>query len=282
MRFAIIAERRYLGQRMPAALLPAILNAGHSADIICSDDQLWDFPSHLPSFDAYDGVIARDRSLLGLFLLAWAERSGVPVVNPRAAIEGVRNKAEMAATLAADGIAMPPTIVCRRVDQLEQLPDAFFPLVLKPNIGDNGNGIQIVTAQNVSGVQLRHGSLILAQKFVPNDGFDLKLYVAGESVWAVRKPNLWCSSGGSVPSPIRLNEQMRALALRCGKALGLEVYGVDALPDPGGLQVLEVNEFPNFSGVAEAPEAVANVLIARAGQHQRCAVSTGESRVGGP
>jgi len=268
MRFAIIAERRYLGQRMPGALLPAIRQAGHSADIICSDDEVCDFPSHLPAFDSYDAVISRDRSLVGLFLLAWAERSGVPAVNSRAAIEGVRNKAEMTATLAAAGIPMPATVVCRSLDQLQQLPDSFFPLVLKPNFGDNGNGIQVVSAEDIARITPRDRSVILAQKFVPNDGFDFKLYVAGERVWSVRKPNLWSANTSSVPFPVPVDEEMHSLALRCGKALALEVYGVDTLPGPHGFQVLEVNEFPNFSGIAEAPRAVADVLIASAARRR--------------
>jgi ribosomal protein S6--L-glutamate ligase len=268
MRFAIIAERRYLRQRMPRALLPAISRAGHRAVIICSDDEVWDFPSRLPTFDTYDAVISRDRSLVGLVLLTCAERSGVPAVNSRAAIEGVRNKAEMAATLAAAGIPMPQTIVCRSLDQLTKFPDSYFPLVLKPNFGDNGNGLQIVSAKDITRIRPRDRSLVLAQKLVPNDGFDVKLYVAGKQVWAVRKPNVWCIDNNRVPVHIPLTQEMRALALRCGRAVGLEVYGVDALPGPQGMLVLEVNEFPNFSDIAEAPQALADVLIAAAGRHR--------------
>jgi ribosomal protein S6--L-glutamate ligase len=265
MRFAIIAERRYLGQRMPAELLRALLEAGYSADIICSDDVVCDFRSGTPSFDTYDLVIARDRSLVGLSLLAWAEKAGGSVVNSRVAIEGVRNKAEMTATLFASGIPMPPTVVCRSADQLKSLADSYFPLVLKPNFGDNGNGVHVIRAGDLRQVKSRDSSVVLAQTFVPNDGFDLKLYVAGTRVWAVRKPNLWSSTNGhGQVSQVPVDEEMRSLALRCGAALGLEVYGVDTLPGPQGIQVIEVNEFPNFSGIVEAPRVLADFLAMKA------------------
>lgn len=264
MRFAIIAERRYLRQRMPGELLTALIRSGHRADVICSDEVVCDFRSHLP-FDTYDIVISRDRSLIGLVLLACAERAGIPAVNSRAAIEGVRNKAEMTAALAASGIPMPQTVVCRTLHQLQHLPDSFFPVVVKPNFGDNGRGIRLVSAADIPRIRSYDRSVVLAQKFVPNDGFDLKLYVAGARVWAVRKPNVWSSNNDHNASlPVPVDEEMRSLALRCGEALALAVYGVDTLRGPDGMQVLEVNEFPNFSGIAEAPEAVADLLIERA------------------
>lgn len=267
MRFSIIAETRYLGQRMPGSLHRTLLEAGHCADIICSDDAVCDFRSRMPFFDGYDAAISRDRSLIGLFLLAWAEKLGIAVINSRAAIEGVRNKAEMTATLAASGIPIPLTIICRGPDQLKSLPDSYFPLVLKPNFGDNGNGIRVVTSEDVGRIKFRDASVLLAQKYVPNDGLDLKLYVAGDRVWAVRKPNIWTSNNGhSHVSQVPVDEDMRTLAVRCGAALGLEVYGVDALPGPSGIQVIEVNEFPNFTGIDEAPRVVADLLIKRARQ----------------
>jgi ribosomal protein S6--L-glutamate ligase len=267
MRFAIITEGRYLVQRMPRQLLPPLLQAGHRVDIFCSDDEVFDFPSHLRSFARYHAVIARDRSIIGLFWLAWAEKAGVPAVNTRTVIEGVRNKAEMTATLAAAGVPMPPTVVCRRPDQLARLPASFFPLVLKPNFGDNGHEIQLVFANDIPRIKAVDHSVVLAQKFLPNDGFDIKLYVAGEKVWAVRKPNLLSPESDSAEvSLVTVNEEMRSLALRCGAALGLDVYGVDALPGHDGLKVLEVNEFPNFSGIDEAPRLVADLLIKKARQ----------------
>ena len=53
------------------------------------------------------------------------------------------------------------------------------------------------------------------------------------------------------------------LALRCGQVFGLEIYGVDAIETAEGVAVIEVNEFPNFTGVAEAPRHIAEHVLAR-------------------
>jgi ribosomal protein S6--L-glutamate ligase len=268
MRFAIIAEGRYLNQRMPLALVRELQNKGHTADVIRSDDQVCELGSPPFQFGSYDSVMCRDRSIMGLFLLALAERSGVRAINSRAAIEGVRNKSEMSAALVAGGIPMPETVVCAGLRQLQGLHYSFYPFVLKPNFGDNGNGILLVrTPDDLPGAASEYGSIALAQEFVPNDGYDLKLYVAGESVWAVRKANIWAGIGNGVGSElVPVDDEMRCLALRCGRLLDLEVYGVDTLPTAEGLKVLEVNEFPNFTGIDDAPAVLADLLVAKAAQ----------------
>lgn len=255
---------------MPRDVISYLQQAGHEADITCSDGRLFDFALADPLlFQTCDAVISRDRSLMGLFLLAWAEERGVLCVNPRAAIERVRNKAEMTATLTAASIPMPQTVVCSTIEQLRRLPASFFPFLVKPNFGDNAEGIQLIRDRaDLARIRRCDDSVVLLQRFVPNDGFDLKLYVAGERVWAVRKvsPLLRCDQSKCTEVP--LNREMRSVALQCGRVLGLDVYGVDALPTSDGIQVLEVNEFPNFTGVAEAPQAVANILLARGSERR--------------
>lgn len=258
---------------MPWDVISYLQHAGHEVDIACSDGRLFDFASaDSLTFQACDAVISRDRSLMGLFLLAWAEELGVLSVNPRAAIERVRNKAEMTAALTAAGIPMPETIVCRTTEQLWDVPPFFFPFVVKPNFGDNAAGIQLVRDRDdLARISSSDDSVVLLQKFVPNDGFDLKLYVAGERVWAVRKASPMLQRAQSKCSEVLLDREMRSIALRCGRVLGLDVFGVDTLPTSDGMQVLEVNEFPNFTGVAEAPQAVANLLLTR-GSERRAAM----------
>jgi ribosomal protein S6--L-glutamate ligase len=52
------------------------------------------------------------------------------------------------------------------------------------------------------------------------------------------------------------------LVLRTGKAFGLDIYGVDVLATPDGPVVVDVNAFPGFRGVAEAPAALAEFTAA--------------------
>jgi ribosomal protein S6--L-glutamate ligase len=159
--------------------------------------------------------------------------------------------------------------VCSTIEELRRLPACFFPFLAKPNFGDNADGIQLIRDRDDLGrIRSTADSVVLLQRFVPNDGFDLKLYVAGERVWAVRKVSPLLRCGQSKCSEVPLSREMRSIALRCGHVLGLDVYGVDALPTSDGIRVLEVNEFPNFTGVAEAPQAVADLLLARGSERR--------------
>jgi ribosomal protein S6--L-glutamate ligase len=51
------------------------------------------------------------------------------------------------------------------------------------------------------------------------------------------------------------------LAVICGEAFGLSLYGVDVLETPEGPVVVDVNEFPNYTGVDEAPAAIGAFLV---------------------
>ena len=63
-----------------------------------------------------------------------------------------------------------------------------------------------------------------------------------------------------------LAPEVRRAALACGRALGLELYGVDVLVAGERFCVVDVNAFPGYKGVAEAPRQLAAYLYARARQ----------------
>ncbi len=59
---------------------------------------------------------------------------------------------------------------------------------------------------------------------------------------------------------------IRAAALAAGRAMGLEIYGVDFLrsPDTDEFWVVDVNAFPSYKGIAGATERIADLLLTRA------------------
>jgi glutathione synthase/RimK-type ligase-like ATP-grasp enzyme len=60
------------------------------------------------------------------------------------------------------------------------------------------------------------------------------------------------------PERIELTPELEELARACG-----ELYGVDVLVSPDGPLVVDVNEFPNYTGVEEAPVAIAELVCSR-------------------
>jgi glutathione synthase/RimK-type ligase-like ATP-grasp enzyme len=256
-RIGIAAEARYLAQRQPAGLIAALTRAGHPLLFLDPESAA---PASLRGLDV---VVARGRSAALLDLLGHAEAAGVATVNPRAAVAAVLDKAEMARALAAAGIPSPAT----RVGALDAIARASrpedFPMVVKPIFGDNARGVRVVSSRDELARLPWSEPLALAQPFVPSDGDDLKLYVAGASVWAVKKPSPIAQRGG----PARLvpaTPALEDLAHRCGRLFGLELFGVDCIETPRGPVVIEVNDFPNYTGIDGVNERLARHVVARA------------------
>ena len=96
---------------------------------------------------------------------------------------------------------------------------------------------------------------------LPGDGQDRKLYVVGPRVFGLLKA--WPRDG----SPARAFEPppaMTELALAAGRAVGLELFGVDLVGRGGALAVVDLNPFPGYRGVEGAVAAVADHVAARA------------------
>jgi ribosomal protein S6--L-glutamate ligase len=267
---AVIADQRYLGQTMPRALVDALTRRGVRTDLLCAEECQFDPSSGVVRTPAgernladYDGIVARTRHGLGLVMLAYAEAHALPVINSYAATERIRNKAEMAIVLSQAGVRGAFTLLAPDVRGLAALPRQRFPLILKPRFGDNSRGLFLVREPaDLEDVDWTE-DVVLAQSYLPNDGYDLKLYVCGQTVFAVRKPSPFNDDPSATPHRVEPDVEMIELALRCGAAFGLEVYGVDTIQSPDGLFVIEVNEFPNFTGLDEAPDCLATHVIER-------------------
>jgi ribosomal protein S6--L-glutamate ligase len=211
--------------------------------------------------------VPRGRSLVLLSLVECAERHGVPVINGRSAIAAVHNKIDMSVALVAGGVPTPPTYAAAPQRLAEAVPPGSYPLVLKPAFGDNGRGLSVVPNAERLASTTWPEPVALAQRLVPGTGIDLKLYGIGDDVWAVRKPSPFAPEHAPrEPEPVQLTDELTALARRCGELFGLELYGVDCVETPHGPVAIEVNEYPNYTGVAEADERLADLVERRAGR----------------
>lgn len=261
----ILSEGRYLAQAQPVGLRDALLAAGHQVRLIDADAQVHALgdSSWLADLDV---VVARGRSWSVLALLATAEAWGLATVNPRAAVAAVHNKAEMAVALTAAGILVPATLLGTPARLAAEVPGSGYPLIVKPIFGDNGRGLRVVGSRAELLQVVPSDALILAQRFLPSDGWDLKLYGIGAEIRAVRKrsPLFGASREPAAAEPLPLTPALARLGRSCGTLFGLELFGVDCVETPRGPAVIEVNEFPNYSGVEGASELLAAYLAARA------------------
>ena len=255
---AIAAESRYLAQRQPAGLSAALTRAGY-VPLFLDPDHGGSAP-----LEAIDLIVARGRSTTLLELLARAESLRVRTINRRTAIAAVLDKASMARALVAGGLPTPVS----RAGSIAALAATFhssdYPLIVKPVFGDNARGIRVVRSPAELSAMRWAEPVAIAQRLIPSDGFDLKLYVIGSEVHAVRKASPIAADQSAPPQPVPVTAALRALALRCGLLFGLELFGVDCIATPAGPVVIEVNDFPNYSGIDGADDCLARYLIERA------------------
>ncbi|HEY6097857.1 MAG TPA: ATP-grasp domain-containing protein [Anaeromyxobacter sp.] len=254
---AVATELRYLAQLQPAGLVAALARIGHAPAVI--DPELAG-PATLRGVAI---LVARGRSPALLDLLGRAEAAGVATLNRRAAIASVMDKAGMARALAAAGIASPVTRVGTAAAIATTSRPSDFPIVVKPVFGDNARGVRVVRSRaELEGLAWSE-PVALAQPLVPSDGHDLKLYVAGEAVWAVRKPSPIAPGRAGPAQPLPMTPALEALARRCGRLFGLELFGVDCIETPRGPVVIEVNDFPNYTGIPDADARLARHVVDR-------------------
>lgn len=268
----IIVERRHLENRALVEAKAALEGAGCSVAVVVPDaDRVYEIPSEAPPWDA---VLSRGRDLSGLGLLAATAARGVVAINTPSSIELVRNKIAMQAVLLEQGLPLPKTWFSSDPVAFRHLPLDCFPLVVKPYDGDGSRGLSLLTRPEDVELMPRIGgrrSVYLGQEFLETDGWDLKLYGIGNQAWAVRKPSPISFSG---PGPaavaqsggaelVELDSRLRDIVLTCGRACGLELWGVDVAMTPNGPYVIEVNDFPSYSAVPGAGKAISRLVMAR-------------------
>lgn len=272
LRIGVLVEARYRAQAQPAGLIDALLRRGHRVSAIDPDDIAQDLAG-APWPDGLDLIVARGRSQSLFFMLKLAELRGARTVNSWASIGAVHNKAEMAVAMATAGLPIPPSFVGAPARLAREAPPHLYPLILKPLHGDNARGLHVVSHPNDWTDLAWPEPLVLAQRYLPSDGYDLKLYGIGDEVWAVRKPSPLTSPAiqGGRAELVAATDEMRAIARRCRALFALDLYGVDCLETSAGLIVIEVNDFPNYSAVPEANDRLAAHVT-------RCAAMTGKGR----
>jgi ribosomal protein S6--L-glutamate ligase len=210
-----------------------------------------------------DVVVGRSRHPFALALLREAESLGARTYEPWATVMAVRDKATSTLALARAGLPVPPTYLAGRPLDLARLSERAFPLLLKPPEGDNGQGLVLVAdVAELDTLEWRH-DLILAQPYLDAGGIDLKLYVAGRRTWAVRRPSP-LSGRSEAPVPVTPTRALKKLAAACGRVLGLRLFGVDVVESTDGSYVVDVNEFPNYSGIDDAPAVIGMLLLGEA------------------
>jgi RimK family alpha-L-glutamate ligase len=204
--------------------------------------------------------------------LARLEAAGVLIINPPKAIETAVDKYLALARMAAAGLRVPRTFVCQTPEDAMAAFDSLGgDIVVKPIFGSEGRGIARLQDESLAGRAFRMlaqlGGVLYVQEFVPHDGFDIRVLIIGERMFAIRRRSThdWRTnvSRGAIAEPIELTAELAEFARRAADAVGALVAGIDLLPGcDGQLYAIEVNAVPGWKAVAAALDVdVARVLL---------------------
>ena len=273
MRFCIIIEEQYKNDAMPMVVVDQLLQWGHSVDVLepnATITCLSDLTKQ--NYDAY--VLKTVSDGPGLSILEAAEAAGIPTINNSRSIRLVRDKAVATAFAQAHGVPTPHTYFVAHPGLLKQIPLEDYPLVVKPTNGSSGRGIYRVNSPAelaTLNVAEAGESFFLAQHYIENTGFDIKLYVMGKEVYSVAKRSPLHPDVEVDKQLIPITLELHQLALHVGTVFGLDIYGLDVVETPQGLVVVDINDFPSFGHVPQAVRRISDYIlrIAKRAEQQR-------------
>jgi len=268
LRCGVLVDAHCEGQAQPEGMARALAKSGHCIFHLNPQAPMLDI-ANSPWLTGLDLLIARGRSADFFARLSVAEAAGIPTINRRHAIAAVADKAHMATRLRAAGVPMPPTWIGSFEQIIREIPGTAYPLILKPAYGDHCRRIRIVNTRRALGKVEWSEPCVIAQRLLPSNGFDVKIYVIGGRVWAMRRPSPLHGAAAAANTLLRLPAAWRNLARHCGELFGLQLFGVDCIEFDGILNVIKVNDFPNYTAVPEADSLLADFVVQYAQARQK-------------
>lgn len=204
-----------------------------------------------------------------------------PVLNPPAAVFKALHKFAGMTSLAANGIALPESLLALNYDLLNAERDVFGDeAVYKTAIGTHGGGTWRIAldepVQPMAGE--RHAFLQAFIDIGADRQHDYRVYVVdGDVIGTVKRfspRGEWRTNvhfGGEVEDATdAVPESVAVIAQQATDTLGLDYAGVDIIHDGGDWYVLEVNPTAGFRGFYKATGTspapyIARLAIERAG-----------------
>lgn len=199
----------------------------------------------------YDLYLLKSHSALWLSVAGIIHGQNGRLLNPYLSCAAVHNKVMSQRRLQAARIPTPHAWLTGDLGLLRSTVEER-PLFIKPYIGGRGAGVRLVrTADELAALPIPD-QLMLVQEYIP--GTELKVYVVGSEVWAIRKPD------GETREVVTVSSELCAIARECGRVFGLGLYGLDVIEGPEGPVVIDLNYFPSYKGVPDAADQLAEYI----------------------
>lgn len=200
------------------------------------------------------------------------EVAGIRVVNPCYPFRRARDKYATQYTLHAAGLPVATTYTTEKLTEAYTKNREMGEIVYKPILSSMGKGSLRFDdpdlAYNAFKMLTRLSQPMIIQKFIPNPGRDIRVFVVGSEVvgsaYKYVAEGAWktnvAQGGTMVDEP--MPEEVLDLGVRATSAMGLDYCGVDIIESPDGPVILECNGSPGWQALKAATKVdVAEKII---------------------
>lgn len=241
-------------------VLQLLADAGAQVDVINPAGRVVDLSGLRVEHDLY---VLKKISGLAFSLAGALHARGAAIMNPYPASVALRDKIVAFRVLQAAGLPTPASHAASQIAEFAPLLEAG-PIIVKPYQGSSGYGVRVVrTAAELAEI-LSPEKPVFAQRYHPPDGRDLKLYVIGDRVFGTLKVFPAVTEAEKHGEPFTPSPELCEIARECGRAFGIDLYGVDIIESGGRPYVVDMSSMPGFKGVPDAPSYLAQFFYAAA------------------
>ena len=212
-----------------------------------------------------DFYLLKSHAPQALEVAKYLEQCGARVVNGWAATAACQDRILMTGYMNKAGLLWPHTWGFSSLkDLLEQddlLAALSFPLIIKSRYShryDLVDKLHNVDELQALAPQWAQEPVIL-QEFVANDGWDSKLWVIDQQIFAARRRTPLERNAAKKDFSLTAEELLGDwvwIALEIGRVFNMRLYGLDLLLTGQGPVIVDVNSFPGFRGVHGADSAI--------------------------
>lgn len=252
-------------RRVPPVPSPVLLEVydllrarGYTVATGIAEEELQRPDLRVPEHDLY---VLKSHTQLSLSLAGVLHAQGAQIIEPYPCCAATQNKIIAARILRAAGVPTPRTWAMGDPELLTAVAE-HERLIVKPYMGHRGARIRVVSGAE----PLRRAAAanptddpLIVQELIDGPGHDLKVYVVGDNVFAVRK-EFSETSFTIAGQPVPVDPEVRKAALDVGRSLGLGLYGLDVIESVDGPYVVDVNYFPGYKGVPDAAAMIADYI----------------------
>lgn len=218
---------------------------------------------------AADLYLLKSHAPQALELAATLEQEGRRVVNSWSASHACQDRILTSDLLQEAHLPWPQTrafpTLGAAVRATEAAEHMTWPLIIKSRYSHRGDLVgKLDELRQLQALEEQWSQEpVVLQEWLPGDGWDIKLWVIDQRVFAARRRTPLEAGASRQDLPIAEHELpslWRELVLGIGRAFKMPLYGVDLLLTARGPWIVDINAFPGFRGVPGASEALVDLV----------------------